>query len=74
MRKKYHRMNQDSTFGGNFSIRDDVRAPIQFRKEQQPKHTKRWSDTSISTSMAPVLLHKSNKTSWAFPVLKSTSQ
>ena len=39
MRKKLHRMNQDSYFpGGRFSNRDNVRSPIQFRRESQPQH------------------------------------
>ena len=41
-RKKLHRMNQGSNFlGGSFSNRDNVRAPIQFRRESQPQHLKR---------------------------------
>ena len=36
--KKFHRTNQGSNFlGGSFSNRDNVRAPIQFRKESQPQ-------------------------------------
>ena len=35
-RKKLHRTNQGSNFlGGSFSNRDNVRAPIQFRRESQ---------------------------------------
>ena len=41
-RKKIHRTNQGSNFlGGNFSNRDNVRVPIQFRGESQPQHLKR---------------------------------
>ena len=41
-RKKLHRTNQDSNFlGGSFSNRDNVRAPIQLRREIQPQHLKR---------------------------------
>ena len=41
-RKKLHRTNQGSNFlGGSFSNRDNVRAPIQFRRESQPQHLKR---------------------------------
>ena len=37
-RKKLHRMNQSSNFpGGSFSNRDNVRVPIQFRRESQPQ-------------------------------------
>ena len=36
-KKKIHRPNQSSNFlGSSFSNRDNVRAPIQFRKESQP--------------------------------------
>ena len=42
-RNKLHRMNQGSNFlGGNFSNRDNVRAPIQIRREREPQHLKRW--------------------------------
>ena len=42
-RKKLHRTNQGCNFlGGSFSNRDNVRAPIQFRREGQPEHLKRW--------------------------------
>ena len=44
--QKLHRTNQGSNFhGGSFSIRDNVRAPIQFRKESQPQHPKRLRPT-----------------------------
>ena len=40
-RKKLHRTNESSNFvGGSFSNRDNVRVPIQFRREGQPKHLK----------------------------------
>ena len=40
--KKIHRRNQDSSFlGGSFSNRDNLRAPIQLRREGQPQHLKR---------------------------------
>ena len=36
MRKKLHRTSEGSKFlGGSFSNRDNVRAPIQFRRESQ---------------------------------------
>ena len=42
MRKKLHRTNQGSNFlGDSFSNRNNVRAPIQFTRESQPKHFKR---------------------------------
>ena len=35
-RKKFHTTNQSSdSFGGGFSYRDNLRAPMQFRKESQ---------------------------------------
>ena len=41
-RKKLRRTNQDSIrLGGSFSNRDNVRAPMQFRRESQPQHLKR---------------------------------
>ena len=40
-RKKFHRTNQGSNFlGGNFSNRNNVRAPIQFGREIQTQHFK----------------------------------
>ena len=71
-------MNQGSNFlGGSFSNRDNVRAPIQFRRESQPQHLKSWfisrTDPSIFISVAPVLLERSNEASWVFPALESTS-
>ena len=42
-RKKLHRTKQGLIFlGGSFSNRDNVRAPIQLRRESQPQHLKRW--------------------------------
>ena len=41
-RKKLHSTNQGFNFlGGTCSNRDDVTAPIQFRRENQPQHLKR---------------------------------
>ena len=41
-KKKLHRTNYSFNFlGGTSSNRDNVRAPIQFRREGQPKHLKR---------------------------------
>ena len=70
-RPKLHRRNQDSNFlWGSFSNKDNVWASIQFRRESQPQHLKRWissrTDPSIFTSIAPVLLGQSNETSWDF--------
>ena len=77
MRKKLHRMNQGFNFiGGSFTNRNNVRAPIQFRRERQAKHLKdefsSRTDQAIFTSIAPALLMW-NETSWVFPALKSTS-
>ena len=77
-RKKLPRMNYGSNFyGGSFSNRDNERAPIQFRRESQPQHLERWfffKNRPIHfISIAPVLLDRSNKTSWVFLALKSTS-
>ena len=42
-RKELHRTNQGSNFlGASFINRDNVRALIQFRKESQLQHLKRW--------------------------------
>ena len=55
-RKELHSMNQDSNFlGGSFSNGDNVKATIQFRGP--------IGDPSILISIAPELLHQSNKTS-----------
>ena len=67
-RKKLHRTNQGSNFlGESFGNRDNVRVPIQFRRESQPQHLKDYfssrTDPSIFTSIAPVLLDQSNETS-----------
>ena len=41
-RKKLHRTDYSSNFlGSSFSNRDNVRIPIQFRREVQPQHFKR---------------------------------
>ena len=73
-RKKINRINQLSNFlGGGFSNRQNVRAPIQFRREIQPQHLFSRTDLSIFTSIALVFLDQSNKTSSVFPSLKSTS-
>ena len=43
MRKKLHRTSQGSNFlRSSFRKRDSVRALIQFRRESEPKHLKRW--------------------------------
>ena len=47
-RLKPHRTNQGSNFlGGSFSSRDNVRAPVQFRRER--------ADSDIFTSIFPAL-------------------
>ena len=78
-RKKVYRMNHGSNFlWGSFSNRDNVRAPIKFRRKSQPQHLKRWfllknRPIHFTSLIPPVLLDQSNKTSWVFPALKSTS-
>ena len=76
-RKKLHRTNQGSNFlEGSFGNRDNIRAPIQFRREKPNILKDDFSSTtepSIFTSIAPELLDRSNKTKWVFISLKSTS-
>ena len=76
-RKKLHRTNQGSNFlEGSFGNRDNIRAPIQFRREKPNILKDDFSSTtepSIFTSIAPELLDQSNKTKWVFISLKSTS-
>ena len=77
-RKKLHRRHQGSNYlGGNFSNRDNIRTPTQFRGQVNPSNLKddfsTRTDPSIFSSTAPVLSDRSNKTSWFFPALKSTS-
>ena len=67
-RKKLHRTTQCSNFlGSNSSNRDNVTAPSQLRRESQPQHLKSYfsskTDPSVFTSIAPVTLDQSNKTS-----------
>ena len=67
-RKKLHRTNQDFDFlRGNFSNRDNVRAPIQFKEKVNPSilivDLASRTDPSIFTSVAPVLLDWSDKAS-----------
>ena len=53
--------------GGSFSNRDNVRTPIQFRREGQPSILKgdfsSRTDPFIFTSIEPLLLDQSNETS-----------
>ena len=77
-RKKLHR-NQGSNFlGRSFGNRGNVR--LQSSLEEKVNHSilkgefsQRIDPSSIFTSIAPVLLDWSNKTSWVFPALKSAS-
>ena len=74
-RKKLHRTNQGSNFlGGSFSNRDNVRVPIQFRRESQPQHLKRW----FFLKNRPMHFHINSISSTrlvksVFPALKSNS-
>ena len=77
-RKKLHRTNQGSSFlRDSFSNRENVKAPIQFRKESQPKHLKRLfliKNRPIYFHInSTMLLDWSNETSRVFLALKSTS-
>ena len=64
-RKKLHRTKQGYNFlRGSFSNRDNVRVLIQFRREILPKDDfSSRTDSSIFTSIVPVLLDQSNETS-----------
>ena len=60
-RKKLYTINQGYNFlGGSFNNRDNVRVPIQFRRESQAQYLKRYffsrTEPSIFTSIAPVFL------------------
>ena len=77
-RKKPHRTNQSFNFQrGSFINRDNARAPIQFRRERQPKNLKRWfffKNRPIHfqiTYTSVIRLFKQTKLS--FSALKSTS-
>ena len=54
-------------FFGSFSNRDNVRPPIQFRKEIQPQHLKRWlswrTDPSIFSKSTSHVLPQSTVSS-----------
>ena len=76
-RKKLQRTNQGSNYlGGSFSSRYNVRVPIQFRKEIQSQHHKRWfffKNIPIHFDTKSIIVSKPVKqTSWLF-ALKSTS-
>ena len=67
MRKNIHGMNQGSGFlGGCFSNRNNVKSPILFQKENQPRILKDdfflRTGSSISTSIAPLLLNQCSET------------
>ena len=67
-RKKLHGMNQGSNFlGDSFSNRENVRAPIKFRRKIKFQYLKRLfssrADSSIFTPIAPESLDPSNITS-----------
>ena len=64
-RKKLHRMNQGSIFlGCNFSDRDNIRPPIQSRRERQPQHLK----NDFTFKNRPIHFHI-NSTSVIKPVI-----
>ena len=68
-RKKLHRAKQNSNFlGGSFSNKDDIRAPIQIRREKQSQHLKGWFflknrpiHFQINSTIVIGLLGKQNK-------------
>ena len=71
-------MNQGYKFPeGSLSNRDNVRGPIQFERESQPSIWKDCfsssTDPSIFTSIVPVLLDWSSRTSWVFSAKNSRS-
>ena len=74
-RGKFHRTNQGSIFlGERLTNRDNIRAPIQSRRESQSSILKNeFSSRTDPFILAPVLLDWSNETSWDFLTLKSTS-
>ena len=54
-RKKLHRTNQGFNFlGSSFTNRDNVRAPIQFRREIRLHFSSRWFSLDISSAAARV--------------------
>ena len=58
------RTNRGSNFlRGSFSNRDNVRAPIKYRRERQPQHLKRW----FFLQKRPIHFHI-NSTSFIGPV------
>ena len=75
-----HRINEVGNFlGGSFSNRDNVRAPIEFRRENQSQHFKK----RCFLKKRPIHFHISRtsvirldglkETSHVFPALQSTS-
>ena len=75
-RKKLQRTDQGYNFlRGSFSNRDNVKVPIQFRRESKPQHLKRWfflknrtihfhiNSTSVITLVKQII--------WNFPFLMS---
>ena len=72
-RKKLHGSNQDPNFlRDSYSNRDNVRTPIQFKRESQFEHLKRW----FFLKNTPIYFHVNctiDKMSCVFPALKSTS-
>ena len=74
--KWLHIMNQCSKFfGGSFSSRDNLRDKC--KRERQSHYLKMYfsskTNLSIFSSIAGKLIDQSNKTSWFFLALKSTS-
>ena len=77
-RKKLHIKNQYfNSLGGFFSNRDNVRAPIQFRRESQPSMLKdnfsSWTNPSIFTSIVLLVITPVKRYQLSFSELKSTT-
>ena len=66
-RKKLYRTNEGSTFpGGSFGHKNNVRAPVQYRREIQRQHLKRW----FCPKKRIIHFHRSNKTNSVFSSIK----
>ena len=77
-RQKLDRRNQSFNFlRCNFSNRDNLRAPFQFKREGQLQHLKRLfflKNRLINFYInRTIFIRPSNETSWVFPALKSSS-
>ena len=74
-RKKLHRLNYGSNFlGGGFSNRENLRAPVQFRRVSQPQHLKRRFflriDASIFISYSTSVIRPVKQKQLSFPSIE----